>query len=134
VRYLFGVSILIFIINKFIFRPWAIENEFSPVWLIIAFSIPNLIEAVAGTLLLTGILFQLREFFFKQMGKLKDAHLYLMATGISSLYVVSQELKFHNLGGQNTYDIYDLFASFAGLILTYIIITTFGFADRIKNN
>ena len=130
VRYLFGIAILVFILNKFFLRPWVLKNELSEFFQIIVFSIPNLIEAIIGTLILTGILLQLRQYFIGKTSHVKDTYIYLIAIFFSSFYVISQELKFHNLGGNNVYDPYDLIASIIGLTMTFGIIQLFGFTDR----
>lgn len=129
VRYLFGVVFLIFILNKLYLRPWVIENELPLFFQIVVFSIPNLIEAIIGTLILTGILLHLRQ-YVKKAKHIKDATVYLLAVSACTLYVISQELKFHNLGGNNVYDPYDLIASGVGLLMTFIIISKFGFAAK----
>ena len=130
--YLFGVSIFIFVLNKLYFRPWVVENHLSGSFMIIVFSIPNLIEAIIGTLLLTGILLQLKQSFLSKLSKIKDTFIYISAMLLSSIYVISQEFKFHNIGGNNVYDFYDLIASIIGLIMTFIIIQTFGFVNHRK--
>jgi hypothetical protein len=134
VRYFFGVTILIFFLNKFLLRPWILENESSEFFQIIVLSMPNLIEAIIGTLLGTGILLQARQYLNNTLGAIKDAYVHLLAVLIVSVYVISQELKFHNLGGNNVYDRYDIIASFIGLILTYGIIELFGFSEEAKND
>lgn len=55
--------------------------------------------------------------------------------GIASLYVISQELKFHSLGGNNVYDPYDIAASLIGIAATFIVIQRFGFTEKeiVKN-
>ena len=132
VRYLFGIAILIFVLNKFYLRPWVLENELSEPFQIIVLSIPNLIEAIVGTLILTGILLQLRLEFSKTIGNIKDTYVHLIAVGIAAAYVISQEFKFHNLGGNNVYDLYDIIASIMGLILTFGLIQAFGFVEEPK--
>ncbi len=126
VRYLFGIVFILFILNKFYLRPWVLENDLPELFQIFVFSIPNLIEAILGTIILTAILLQLRQYSNK---KIKDSSIYLIAVSISSLYVISQELKFHNLGGNNVYDPYDLIASILGLLLIFMIIKKYGFMD-----
>lgn len=128
VRYLFGIVFVIFILNKFYLRPWVIKNELSVLFQIVVLSIPNFIEAILGTLILTGVLLQLRQYFDKEKN-IKDATIYMLAVSICSFYVISQELKFHNLGGNNVYDPYDLIASIIGLLITFAIIKIFGFAS-----
>ena len=134
VRYLFGVSILIFFLNKFLLRPWVLENETSEFFKIIVLSIPNLIEAVVGTLLLTGILVELKHRFSKKLGHIKDEYLYLFAVVLASIYSLSQEFKFHNMGGNNVYDQNDVIASLIGFAMTYMVIKVFGFVEKVKTD
>lgn len=132
VRYLFLISVLVFVINKFYLRPWVLENEQSEVSRIIVLSLPNLIEAIVGSLILTGILFQLKVRFYGNENHIKDTNIYLMATGIAAIYVLSQEFGFHNIGGNNVYDIYDVIASIFGLTLTFGFIQVHGFIQMQK--
>lgn len=99
----------------------------SEILQVATYSIPNFIEAIIGTLIVTGILFQVRLHFNQKLGFIKDVQVKLLAVGIASIYVITQELKFHHLGGDNVYDPYDLIASVLGLILTFAIIQIFGF-------
>ena len=132
IRYLFVIAILIFFINKIYIRPWAIENISSGLFLIFTYSIPNLIESMIGTLILTGILLQTRQYFTEKIGFISDTYIHLVAVGIVAVYVLSQELKFHNLGGNNVYDPYDIIASVIGLIVTFGIIQLFGFTEKLE--
>lgn len=113
-------------------RPWVLENEQSEVSRIIVLSLPNLIEAIVGSLILTGILFQLKVRFYGNENHIKDTNIYLMATGIAAIYVLSQEFGFHNIGGNNVYDIYDVIASIFGLTLTFGFIQVHGFIQMQK--
>lgn len=133
VRYLFGVAILVFILNKLYLRSWLLENEVPNIFLIVTFSIPNLIEAMIGTLLITGILYQIRQHYNAKFSSIEDFYIHISALFIASIYVISQELKFHNLGGNNVYDPYDLLASVIGLLATFLIIQLFGFVERIND-
>ena len=134
VRYFFGISIVIFILNKIYLRPLVLKNNLSEFFQTIVLSIPNLIEAIIGTLILTGILLQVRQYFNEKTGHIKDTYIHLIALSLSSFYVISQELKFHNLGGNNVYDPYDLIASIIGLTMTFGVIQVFGFADKLEKN
>ncbi|MEO9802991.1 MAG: hypothetical protein ABJF04_07075 [Reichenbachiella sp.] len=127
---LFGVAFLTFLLNKFYLRPWVVEKELADFWQIIVFSLPNFIEAAMGTLILTGVFLQLRV--YRNM-VLRDIHIYWMAVGATAVYVISQELKFHNLGGNNVYDPYDLLASIIGLVATFIVLQIVDFTD-LQNN
>ena len=128
IRYLFGIAFLLFLLNKFYLRLWVLENELSGLFQIFVFSLPNFSEAILGTLLLTGILMQLRLYLPKP-NKMKNSLIYLAAVAISTVYVISQELEFHNLGGNNVYDPYDIMASIIGLLMTFLIVKRFGFSD-----
>ncbi len=132
VRYLFGTAILVFILNKLYLRPWILKHDVPDIFLIVTYSIPNLIEAIIGTLILTGILLQTRQYFNQKFGSLKDIHIHVLAVSIASIYVISQEVKFHNLGGNNVYDPYDLIASIVGLIGTFVVIQNFGFVNKVE--
>jgi hypothetical protein len=128
VRYIFGIAILLFILNKLYLRPWILENEFSGFVLILTNSIPNFLEAIIGMLIITGILFQLHKSFTHK--NINELYINILAIVLTSIYVISQELKFHNLGGNNVFDTYDLIASVIGLIGTFILIQVFGFLDK----
>ncbi|MCF8356025.1 MAG: hypothetical protein K9H48_16360 [Melioribacteraceae bacterium] len=134
IRYLFGTATLVFIMNKLYLRSWILENDVHNIFQIVTYSIPNLIEAIIGTLILTGILLQARQYFNQKLGNLKDVYIYTLAVSVASIYVISQELKFHNLGGNNVYDPYDLIASIVGLVGTFVIIQNFGFVNKVERD
>ena len=130
VIYLFGVSIFVFIINKLYIRPYIFENDVNDFFQIMSYSVPNLIEAIIGTLLLTGILMQIRQHFSKKFGSIKVIYINVLAVSLASIYVISQELNFHSLGGNNVYDPYDIIASVIGLLVTFSIVQYFGFTEK----
>ena len=132
VRYLFVIAILLFLLNKLYFRPWVVANESNGLLLIVTYSIPNLVEAIIGTLILTGILLQTRQYFKERIGSIRDIYIHVLALSLASFYVISQELEFHHIGGNNVYDPYDLIASIIGLSGTFVIIQKFGFADKVE--
>ena len=66
------------------------------------------------------------------MGYIKDRYIYLIAVSIALIYSVSQEFKFHNLGGNNVYDPFDVIASLIGLGITYGLIQVFGFVEKVE--
>jgi len=111
-----------------------LKNELPEFFQIIVLSIPNLIEAIVGTLISIGVLFQLRQYIGMEVGNFNDKIVYLAAVSIAGLYVISQEFKFHNLGGNNVYDPYDVYASIIGLILTLGLVQAFGFIKERKTN
>ena len=127
IRYIFLLAFMGFLFNKFYLRPWVLKNDYPFFFDIVVYSFPNFVEAVMGTTLLVGIILQLKIHFYKQIGKIKDSSFYLIATIAAGFYVISQELRFHNLGGNNTYDPYDLLASIIGLVFINLIINKYGF-------
>lgn len=134
IRYLFGIAFMVFILNKLLLRPWILENDVTGIFLIFTNSLPNMIEGIFGTLILSGILSLARLYFKKNLGIIKDTYLYISAVLIASVYVISQELKFHNLGGNNVYDFYDIIASIIGIAMTFIIIQKYGFTDKTEDS
>jgi len=64
------------------------------------------------------------------LGSVSDTYIHILAVSIAAIYVISQELKFHNLGGNNVYDLYDVIASLIGLVITFVIIQLFGFTEK----
>ncbi|WP_299247535.1 hypothetical protein [uncultured Aquimarina sp.] len=113
--------IILFVIFKFI-RP-AVLNSDSPEWIkITLLSLPNFFEAVIGTLILTGIGLYLNLRILSKKRQIKRNLIYAVASILAGIYVITQELKLHNLGGNNIYDSNDLIFSVIGLIIGYLII------------
>jgi len=127
---LFGIAVIIFMLNKLYVRKWILENDLPEYLLIVSYSIPNLIEAIIVTLLLTGILLQVRQYFNKKFGLIKTNYIHIIASSLAAVYVITQELKFHNLGGNNVYDPNDLWASIVGLVGTFVMMRLFGFTEQ----
>ncbi|MDB4292163.1 hypothetical protein N9954_02060 [Maribacter sp.] len=116
------VVVLLFICNKFFVRPYILENEFPVVLDIFVLSFPNLCEAILGGLLLTNISLFAKYRFLKKPLSITGNHIYLFAVLITALYVLLQEFKIHNLGGNNVYDPYDVLFSVIGLLALYFIL------------
>jgi hypothetical protein len=110
---------VVFICNKFLIRPFVLANDFPEIVNVIVLSLPNLCEAIIGALLLTNIGLLLRHKYLKTYHGLKEGHVYLIAVAAATIYVSLQELKFHNLGGRNVYDPFDLLFSIIGIAVAY---------------
>ena len=110
----------IFILLKFI-RPAILESESPEFFKIVLLSIPNFFEAVVGTLNLTGVGLIIND-KLNIKHQLRPKIIYIIAVILAGLYVSTQELKIHNLGGNNVFDRNDLIFSFIGLIIGYSII------------
>ena len=120
--------IQICIIPLFVFfkmiRPTVLEGN-APEWVkITLLSLPNFFEAVTGVLVLTGIGLYLNLRFLTKKRQIGNNLLYIMATIVSGIYVITQELKIHNLGGINVFDKNDIVFSLIGLIIGYLIVVS----------
>ncbi|MGX1927918.1 hypothetical protein [Flagellimonas sp. 2504JD4-2] len=98
--------------------------ESSSIAEVLVYSIPNLCEAIMGTIVTTALLFMLND---RLKLKLQEVYVYAISISFAAIYVISQELKYHNIGGNNVYDFNDLLASIIGLLLMAVVLFTFGF-------
>lgn len=110
------IIIAVFALFKII-RKSALENTSSETIRIFLLSFPNFCEGVIGVLTLTMIGLIISKYL-----NIGYSAIYLLATVIAAVYVITQELKFHNLGGKNVYDPNDLVFSIIGLLAGYIIL------------
>lgn len=124
VRYLFFTCFILFVFNKLYFRHWVLNNSSSVILKHITLSIPNFFEAVIGSFLITGIFYQLKHHY---TNKTKPFIIYFSAISLTAVYTITQELKLHHIGGNNTYDNNDLIATILGLLLSFVLLTTKGF-------
>ena len=113
---------LLFISNKFFLRPYILENEFPEFLNIFVLSFPNLCEAILGGLLLTNIGLFIKQKFLKTPSSITENHIYIFAVLATAIYVLLQEFKIHNLGGNNVYDPFDVLFSLIGLLTVYFIL------------
>lgn len=113
------VFILLFAFFKFI-RPTVLVRNAPEIFKIILLSLPNFFEGVIGTLVLTAIgLYLNARVLTKQI---KRQLIYIIATILATIYVITQELKIHNLGGNNVFDINDIIFSIIGLAVGFTMI------------
>ena len=122
VRPLFVVTFVAFFVVKGLLRPWVLERDSSSFLVIFVNSFPNLAEAILGTIVLAGIAVALRVNFPKLLGGLEDRWLFTAVCLVAGVYVVSQELGFHDLGGRNVTDPYDVAASVIGVVLMNVLL------------
>lgn len=129
IRRLFLLVFILFFLNKLLLRPFVLAQDFPFIFQLFVLSVPNFIEAVMGTIVLCGILTVIKYKLPVPFRNLNEKIIILIATIIASIYVITQELKIHNLGGRNVYDPYDLVASVLGLIFISAVLLIFGFAN-----
>ena len=84
-------------------------------------------DQIINETVVTGLVFRLNH---ARRWKLKETSIYLISVSLAALYVISQELKFHNLGGNNVYDVNDVIASVLGLVFMLVTMLFFGFFKK----
>ncbi len=99
-----------------------------PVFLeITLYSLPNFWEGVVGVITVTMLALYLG--FHRKFG-LTVVH--IGATVLSGIYVITQEFKLHNLGGDNIYDPYDVVFSIIGLLIGLMVIRKVGSQSEVR--
>ena len=114
----------IFVIGLFMVmkmtRPYVLENTDSLGLHILFLSFPNLAEGIIGVLTSTILLLAIRRSL--KVKFLSDSSIYVIAIVFSTIYVLLQEFKIHNLGGNNVYDFNDVVFSVVGLSIGFGIV------------
>lgn len=120
------IIIVFFVFFKGI-RKRVLETNPTEIIQIFLLSFPNFCEGVIGVLTITmlGLLINKRL-------RINYGIIYLFATILAAAFVITQELKIHNLGGKNVYDPNDLVFSIIGLIVGYTIV--YRIKPRIQTN
>ena len=117
------VVLLLFVPMKLL-RPFIMEHT-DIEWVHIFFlSFPNLAEGIIGVLTSTMLVLVIRNRYHVEF--LTDHVIYMIAVLFSAVYVLLQEFKVHNLGGNNVYDFNDVVFSIIGLIIGFSMIWTLG--------
>lgn len=114
--------IVLFVLNKLFIRPFVLENITFTTIRIFVLSFPNFCEAIVGTLSLTYIGLFLNNKFYSSSNNANGVFFYTLVTLIAGIFIITQELNYHSLGGENVYDPYDILFSLIGLITSYLII------------
>ncbi len=120
------VVIVLFIFFKVI-RPSILRSESHEFFKKFLLSFPNFCEGVIGVLVLTGV-----GLYFNKYLKTKNLTIYITAIIFASIFVITQEVKIHNLGGENIYDPNDLIYSIIGILTGAMIV--FRLKPKIKMN
>ena len=126
IRRIFAFLFILFILNKLIIRPWVLEHSSSELLELVVLSLPNFIEAFMGSTVIAVFLYYLQS-KVALLQSFSSVLLNLLACVLAAIYVITQELKIHNLGGRNVYDPYDLIASILGLLFTFMVFISVDF-------
>ncbi|MBX2872408.1 MAG: hypothetical protein KTR30_09920 [Saprospiraceae bacterium] len=105
--------IVVFVIGKAI-RPSILETQAPEFFKIFLLSFPNFCESVIGVLTLTML-----GLYANRRLKLSNQAIYIIATLLAAVYVITQEFRIHNLGGKNIYDPNDVIFSVIGLLVGF---------------
>jgi len=128
---LYIAAFLVFIVNKFIARPFVLDQDFPDFVTTIVLSLPNTCEAIIGMSMSAGLLLAAKHRFSPRFDRIPDLWVYLLATLVTAVYVLTQEYEFHNLGGNNVYDPHDVAASFIGLVGMLLVFLRFGIVKQV---
>lgn len=128
----YWVNFLLFAVLKIWFRPWVREQEGLEFLKVFANSFPNFVEAYLGTFTIASLMLLGKVLDYSWFKNLSNSVIYLASTLLAALFVITQEMKFHNLGGRNIYDPNDVVASVIGLIFVYVMLNVFGIGLKKK--
>lgn len=123
---LYAMNFVLFFILKIWFRPWIREQEGFEYLKLIANSFPNYVEAYLGTFTIVVFLTIAKLKNLSWIKDLSDITIYTFSTIFAGIFVITQEMKVHNLGGENIYDFNDVIASIIGLTIIFIMLNIYG--------
>lgn len=110
------LTIAVFAIAKAI-RPSVLESQAPELVKLFLLSFPNFCEAIVGILTLTML-----GLYANRRLKWPNNTIYIVAVSLAAIYVITQEFKIHNLGGNNIYDPNDVLFSITGLCHGFVLI------------
>lgn len=125
---------ILFIVNKFVLRPFVLDHDFPAFLQIFVLSVPNTFEAIIGMSNVVGLLMAAKLYFSPRFDGIPTLALYLFATVLAGTYVLTQEFKLHNMGGRNTYDPYDVVASIIGIVGMLLVFWRYGVLERVSKS
>ncbi len=116
------IGILIpFIFFKAI-RPYVLKNDYPEFFKLFLLSFPNFCEAIVGVMTVTMLGLVINHKWIPTKHQVKEEQIYILAILLSAIYVILQEFKVHNLGGNNVYDSNDIIFSVVGLGIAYFLV------------
>jgi len=121
-----GLCALAFVLNRHIVRPWVLENVANGPVTVVVNSLPNLVEAIVGTIMIAGILLDIWRRVVGPRVYSDCKTVYAVATVTAGMFVISSEVNWIRFRGPNVCDPYDLAASVFGLFLIYFLLARFG--------
>ena len=125
-------SILAFFLVKGAIRPWVLARDFWVALDVIVLSFPNLVEAIVGISNVYGLILIAKHRGVFWMGKRSDRFVLFVSGALTGLFVLTQELGLHHLGGNNVTDPFDVAASIVGIVLMMTIFSRYGFFKEMQ--
>ena len=116
-----NLMVIPLVLNKFARRIFLNEETPEP-FKVFLLSLPNLLEAIVGVMLLTIIGLLISGRWVTPRYQLNEHLIYLAAVGLSAIFVLTQEFNIYNRRGDNVYDPNDVLFSIIGLALSYVIL------------
>jgi|TARA_R110001599_G_scaffold69410_2_gene195223 uncharacterized membrane protein YdcZ (DUF606 family) len=126
------INMGMFFLLKLWFRPWIREQEGLALLKTISNSLPNFIEAYVGVFCISGLFLLAKIKNYSWAGNLSDRWIYVISTIVGAIFVITQEMRFHNLGGRNIYDPNDVIASIIGLVFVFVLLNLYGIGLKKK--
>lgn len=123
----------LFLITKIFLRPWVLARDLPAIFDIFVLSLPNASEAVMGTTTVVALLLLAKFHYRPRYDSVPDVTAYLVGTLLAAIYVLTQEFNIHSLGGNNTFDPYDVAASVMGLTAMLLLFCRYGFVAEGSN-
>ncbi|GAA4272530.1 hypothetical protein U6A24_09730 [Aquimarina gracilis] len=115
------ITLVPFIFFKAV-RPYVLKNDYPEFANIFVLSFPNFCEGIIGVMTVTMISLVIHHKLGSSKISISENYIYIIATLLSAVYVLLQEFRIHNLGGNNVFDPYDVVFSIIGLIIGYILL------------
>ena len=123
---MYAVPLVFHSVNKLWLRPRVLEAD-APVWLdIFVLSVPNTIESLVGLTWLATVFMLLKDRGAGFVSGLGERTIYLSLTAFVAVYVITQEVRLHDLGGRNVYDPWDVVGSVVGILVVLVLLLTRG--------
>ena len=128
-----GLCALAFLVNRHAVRPWVLDNVEGGPATVLVNSLPNLIEAIIGTIDVALVLLIIVRRNLRLKHCIGHTTMYVVATVIAGLFVISSELNWIHFRGPNVYDPNDIVASIFGLLITLFLLTRIGLVTEQSN-
>ncbi len=129
VRALFVAAFVVFVLNKFLVRPLFELRELPELVTVVSYSLPNFCEAVMGLTVTSGLIAWVHRRGLAPLQAMGNIARQMLASVLATTYVLTQEVGFHDLGGNNVYDPNDVVASVLGIALMSVLFLRYGVLD-----